>query len=60
MGINTKVQTLCERGVGVIMVEQNIREALPVADSLYVLAGGKEQFSGTPDLPRAAPHVSMP
>lgn len=30
-----RVQTLRERGVGVIMVEQNIREALPVADSVY-------------------------
>lgn len=44
-----KVRALRDRGVGVIMVEQNIREALPVADRLYVLAGGKEVFSGTPD-----------
>jgi len=44
-----KIRILRERGVGVIMVEQNIREALPLADRLYVLAGGREQFSGTPD-----------
>ncbi len=43
-----RVRTLRERGVGVIMVEQNIREALPVADSIYILAGGREQFSGSP------------
>lgn len=35
------------RGVGVIIVEQNIREALPVADSVYIFAGGKRKFAGT-------------
>ena len=42
-----RVQSLKERGVGVIMVEQNIREALPVADSVYIFAGGKRKFAGT-------------
>lgn len=42
-----RVVSLKERGVGVVMVEQNIREALPVADSVYVFAGGKRKFSGT-------------
>ncbi len=42
-----RVKALRERGVGVIMVEQNIREALPVADSLYILAGGQRKFAGT-------------
>lgn len=44
-----RVQTLRERGVGVIMVEQNIREALPVADSVYVFAGGNRKFAGSRD-----------
>jgi len=44
-----RVQALRERGVGVVMVEQNIREALPIADSVYILAGGQCRFSGTPD-----------
>lgn len=44
-----RVQTLRERGVGVVMVEQNIREALPIADSVYILAGGQCRFSGTRD-----------
>jgi branched-chain amino acid transport system ATP-binding protein len=44
-----KVAALRDRGVGVIMVEQNIRESLPVADRLYILAGGNEKFAGTPD-----------
>jgi branched-chain amino acid transport system ATP-binding protein len=43
-----RVEALRERGVGVVMVEQNIREALPVADSLYILAGGQRRFAGTP------------
>ena len=39
---------LAERGVGVVMVEQNIREAMTVADRLYVLAAGRNRFEGTP------------
>ncbi len=44
-----RVKALRELGVGVVMVEQNIREALPVADRILILASGNEQFSGTPD-----------
>jgi branched-chain amino acid transport system ATP-binding protein len=29
------------------MVEQNIREALRIADKVYVLVGGTERFHGT-------------
>jgi branched-chain amino acid transport system ATP-binding protein len=39
---------LAERGVGVVMVEQNIREAMTVADRLYVLTAGRNRFEGTP------------
>lgn len=39
---------LARRGVGVIMIEQNIREAMRVADRLYVLVGGRNRFDGTP------------
>jgi branched-chain amino acid transport system ATP-binding protein len=44
-----KVQALRKRGVGVVLVEQNVREALPIADRLSILVGGHERFSGTPD-----------
>lgn len=44
-----RVQALRERGMGVVMVEQNIREALPVADSVYILAGGQRKFAGARD-----------
>jgi branched-chain amino acid transport system ATP-binding protein len=39
---------LAKRGVGVIMIEQNIREALRVADRMYVLVAGRNRFDGTP------------
>jgi branched-chain amino acid transport system ATP-binding protein len=39
---------LARRGVGVIMIEQNIREALRVADRIYVLVAGRNRFDGTP------------
>jgi branched-chain amino acid transport system ATP-binding protein len=43
-----RVATLAERGVGVVVVEQNIREATRVADRIYVLAGGRNRFEGRP------------
>jgi branched-chain amino acid transport system ATP-binding protein len=44
----TRVRALAQRGIGILMVEQNIREALPMADRLYILAAGQAQFEGTP------------
>lgn len=40
--------SLATRGVGVLMIEQNIREAMRVADRLYILAGGENRFEGKP------------
>ncbi|AWT52203.1 ABC transporter ATP-binding protein [Mycolicibacterium smegmatis] len=39
---------VAQRGVGVLMIEQNIREAMRVADRMYVLVGGRNRFDGTP------------
>jgi branched-chain amino acid transport system ATP-binding protein len=44
-----RVRDLTRRGIGIVMVEQNIREALPIADRLYILASGEMRFEGTPD-----------
>jgi branched-chain amino acid transport system ATP-binding protein len=44
-----RVAELAKRGVGVLMVEQNIREAMRVADRIYVLVGGRNRFEGRPD-----------
>lgn len=43
-----RISRLAESGVGVIMVEQNIREAMNVADRMYVLAAGQNRFEGRP------------
>jgi branched-chain amino acid transport system ATP-binding protein len=43
-----RVAALAQRGVGVLMVEQNIREAMRVADRIYVLVGGINRFEGRP------------
>jgi branched-chain amino acid transport system ATP-binding protein len=43
-----RVAALAQRGVGVLIVEQNIREAMRVADRIYVLVGGSNRFEGRP------------
>jgi len=42
-----RTRALAQRGIGILLVEQNIREALPRADRVYVLAAGETQFEGT-------------
>lgn len=43
-----RITTLTRQGIGILMVEQNIREAMPIADKLYILAAGEKRFEGTP------------
>ena len=43
-----RVAALAQRGVGVLVVEQNIREATRVADRIFVLVGGSNRFEGRP------------
>ncbi|WP_396613852.1 ABC transporter ATP-binding protein (plasmid) [Haloferax sp. S1W] len=43
------IRDLVDDGAHVILIEQNVRAALRVADHVYVLAQGKTQFDGTPD-----------
>lgn len=43
-----RIGTLTDRGIGILMVEQNIREAMPVADRIYILAAGEKRFEGSP------------
>lgn len=42
-----RVSSLAKSGVGVIMVEQNIQQALKIADYIYILANGTNRFAGT-------------
>ncbi len=42
------IQTLAkERGLTIVLVEQNARRALEVGDNAYLLVGGKNAFKGT-------------
>ena len=43
-----RVAAFAQRGVGVLVVEQNIREAMRVADRIFVLVGGSNRFEGRP------------
>jgi|GEM_PF-61057 len=42
------VETLADAGAQVVMVEQQVRAALQVADYVYVLSQGETQFEGQP------------
>jgi len=42
------IRDLVAGGTQVVLVEQNVSEALAVADHVYVLAGGEIQFDGPP------------
>ncbi|MGH7117888.1 MAG: ABC transporter ATP-binding protein [Acetobacteraceae bacterium] len=53
----SRVAGLAKRGVGVLMVEQNIREALRVADRIYILVGGRNRFAGRPQDVRSGQHL---
>ncbi|MBZ9709804.1 ABC transporter ATP-binding protein [Mesorhizobium sp. ESP7-2] len=43
-----RITTLITHGIGIVMVEQNIRQAMPIADKLYIMAAGEKRFEGTP------------
>jgi branched-chain amino acid transport system ATP-binding protein len=43
-----RITGLTKQGIGILMVEQNIREAMPIADKIYILAAGEKRFEGSP------------
>lgn len=43
-----RITRLAAQGIGILMVEQNIREAMPIGDKLYILAAGEKRFEGSP------------
>ena len=46
----TKIRQMRDEfGITVVLVEQNVKRALRFGDRVYLLAGGKNVFSGTPD-----------
>lgn len=46
ISIFAKLQEINEQGVGIVLVEQNAKKALSMADRGYVLEGGKNRFEG--------------
>ena len=53
-----KVREIARVGTAVVMVEQNAREALAIADRGYVLATGRNRFTGTGAALIADPEVA--
>jgi ABC-type branched-subunit amino acid transport system ATPase component len=44
-----QIELLVEQGAKVVLVEQNVRAAMRIADHVYILAQGELQFDGKPD-----------
>ena len=42
------IARLCQQGLAVLLVEQNVGQSLEVADRAYVLENGSVRFAGTP------------
>ena len=51
------IRALHQRGVTILLVEQNVRQALAVADCGYVLTSGSVMFGGTGEELRANPEI---
>jgi branched-chain amino acid transport system ATP-binding protein len=47
-GVYTTLSALRRDGVGVVLVDQDIRRALQVADYVYVIDLGQNRLEGTP------------
>ena len=43
------IERLVDRGAQIILIEQNVRAALRLADYVYILAEGQVQFDGPPE-----------
>jgi branched-chain amino acid transport system ATP-binding protein len=60
MVVQAIFRVICEmhrRGVTILLVEQNVRQALAVADRGYVLAAGRVILEGSGDLLRSHPEL---
>jgi ABC-type branched-subunit amino acid transport system ATPase component len=42
-----KMKKICQLGIGILMVEQNVKAAFEIADSVYVLDQGENRFNGS-------------
>jgi branched-chain amino acid transport system ATP-binding protein len=48
-----------EEGITVLLVEQNVHQALDLCDRAYVMRTGRIEAEGTPDELRASPRVEQ-
>jgi len=44
--LHQKIKAICEQGVSILMVEQNVRKALQISNYTYVLGSGKCVYEG--------------
>jgi len=44
-----RIEEVRKTGVAVLLVEQNVRSALQIADRGFIMAGGRKVFEGTPE-----------
>ncbi len=47
--IQTIVRQLCERGIGILITDHNVRETLGICHRAYIMGAGKTLAEGTPD-----------
>lgn len=48
LDIQQIIKHLCERGIGVLITDHNVRETLGICDTAYILSEGRVIASGTP------------
>lgn len=53
-----KLRTISSSGVGVLLVEQNVRAALAIADRVYVLVEGRNRLEGSTQTLAADPAIA--
>jgi len=51
------VEQLCERGIGIIVTDHNVRETLSICDRAYIIKDGLILRSGSPEDVAADPRV---
>ncbi len=57
MDIKNIVSHLCDRGIGVLITDHNVRETLDICDRAYIINEGRVMADGDPDSILANPEV---
>ena len=55
--IKSIVTHLCDRGIGVLITDHNVRETLDICDRAYIINEGRVMADGDPDSILADPEV---